>query len=123
MNGDAIAISVGKRRGDHWPHRNAFEFSDSLKNIADLARFNLELVRVIDVLIGATAAATEIWARRLDPMPRSFAKIDNFGFGELFFLAGDFCRDQFAVDRERNENSLAIFARDSLSAERDVLDF
>ena len=56
-------------------------------------------------------------------MRRLFVKIDNLGFGKLFFLAGDFCRDQFAFDRERNENGLAVFARDSLSAERDVLDF
>lgn len=123
MNGDSVAISVFKGRGDHRPHRNIFEFSDSLKNVADLARFYLDLMRVIEVLIGATAAAAEIWARRLDPMRRPFAKIDNLGFGELFFLSGDLCRDQFAIDRERNENGLAVFPRDSLSAERDVLDF
>ena len=123
MNGDAIAISISKRRGDDWPHRNAFEFSDSLKNVADLARFNLELMRVIDVLIGATAALAEVRARRLDSMGRPFAKIDHLGLGELFFLAGDFCGNQFAIDRERNENGLAVVPRDSLPAERDVLDF
>ena len=123
MNGDAIAISVFKRRGDHWPHRNIFEFSDSLKNVAHLARFYLELMRVIDVLVGATAAMTEVRTRRLDSMRRALAKIDNLRFGELFFLSGDFYRGQFPIDRERNENGLAVVPRDSLSAERDVLDF
>ena len=123
MNGDAVAISVSKRRGDHRPHRNIFEFSDSLKNVTDLARFYLELMRVIDVLIGATAATSEVRTRRLDPMWRALAKIDNLGFGELLFLARNSCRDQLGFDGKRNENGLAVFASDSLSAERDVLDF
>src|SRR5438132_14417914 len=63
MNGDAIAVSVLKRRGDNWPDRNIFNFSDSLNNVADLTRFNLELVRVIDVLIGVTTAATDVRTR------------------------------------------------------------
>ena len=123
MNSDAVSISVDKRRGDDCAQRNVFEFSNPLKNIADLAGFNLELMLVINVLISATAAATKVGTRRLDSMRRFFAKIDNFGLGELFFLAGNVCRDQFAFDCKRNENGLAVFARDSLSAERDVLDF
>jgi hypothetical protein len=51
------------------------------------------------------------------------AKIDNLRFGELLFLARDFCGDQFAFDRKRNENGFAVFSRDPLSAERDIRDF
>src|SRR5438067_9103367 len=71
MNSDAVTISVGKKRGDDCAQRNIFEFSNSLKNIADLAGFNLELMRVINVLISATATATEVGTRRLDPMRRT----------------------------------------------------
>src|SRR5207237_1167612 len=123
VNGDTIAIRIFKRRGDNWPHRNIFEFSNALKNVADLTRFYLELTRVIDVLIRATAATPEIQTRRFDSVRRLFAKIDNLRFGELFFLARNYCRDQFAFDREGNENGLAVFARHALSAERDVFDF
>jgi len=56
-------------------------------------------------------------------MRRRFAKIDNFRFGELLFLARDFCGDQFAVDRKWNENGLAVFSRDTFSSEGDVFDF
>src|SRR5207302_71481 len=80
-------------------------------------------MRVIDVLISATAAATEIRTGRFNAMRRFFSKIDNLRFGELLFLAGDFCGDQLAFDRERNKNRLAVFARDTFSSKSDVLDF
>jgi hypothetical protein len=80
-------------------------------------------MRVIDVLIGATAALPEIWTGRIDPGRGPLAKIDNLRFGELFFLARDFCRNQFAFDRKRNENGFPVFSRYPLSAEGDVRDF
>ena len=80
-------------------------------------------MRVIDVLVGATAALPEIRARRFDAMRGNLTKVDNFRFGELFFLARDFCRDRFAVDRKRNENGFAVFSRHTFSAEGDVFDF
>src|SRR5438034_10643269 len=109
MNGDAIAITVLKRRGDNWPDRNIFEFSDSLNNVADLMRFNLELMGVVDVLVGAATAATEVRAGRVDSVGRPFAKIDNLGLCNLYFLTRDSGRDQFAIDCQRNENGLAAF--------------
>src|SRR5262249_50314858 len=104
MNGNPIAITVLTRRGDDWPHRNFFYFADSLENIADLARFNFELMRVIDVLISAAAAAAEIRARRFNAMGRAVRKIDNPSFGELVLPAGDFRRGQLARQwcKERN---------------------
>src|SRR5205085_9259564 len=80
-------------------------------------------MRVIDVLVSAPSAATEIRTGRFNAMRRFLPKIDNLRFGELFFLAYDFCGDEFAFDRERNKNRLAVFARDTLSAKSDVLDF
>jgi len=48
-------------------------------------------MRVVDVLISATAAFAEIRSGRLNAMWRTFQKIDNFRVGELFFLANKFC--------------------------------
>ena len=123
MNGDAIAITIGRRRGDDWPHWNIGEFSDATQDIANLTEFKRQLMLVIDVLVTASAASTEVRTRRLDPMRRGFDKIDKLGLGELFFFSNDFRRHAFAVDRERNENSLAVVSPDAFSAKSDVFDF
>lgn len=55
-------------------------------------------------------------------MRRVLAKIDNLRLRELFLVADDFRRNQFAVDRERNKNRLAVFARDAFAAKGDIFD-
>src|SRR5262249_56285561 len=104
-------------------HRDVFEFADSAENVADLARFDLELMRVSDVLIRATAAAPKIGTGWFDTVRRFFSKIDNLRFGELFLLARDFRGDRFTLNRERDKNRFAIIARDTFSAESDVPHF
>jgi hypothetical protein len=94
-----------------------------LQNIADLAPFNGELMFVIDVLKRAAAAAAEIWARWRNAVRRTFLHVDQLRFGELFFLAHDLGRNGFVLDRVRDKDSFALFPRDALPAERDVLDF
>ena len=86
-----------------------------------MTRFNFQLVRIIDVLICAAAAAAEIRTVRFDAMWRWFAKVDHLRFGELLSLADHFCRNYFVFNREWNENSLAVFARDTFSAKSNVL--
>ena len=78
---------------------------------------------VIDVLVTASAASTEVRAFRKLAMGRRLEHFDQFAFGELLFLAHDFRRDALAIDRERNEDSLAVISRDAFSAESDVFDF
>src|SRR4030095_957012 len=58
-----------------------------------------------------------------DETGRFRSKNENLRFGELFFLARDFRENRFALDREGNENRLAIVARDTFPAKSDVLDF
>jgi hypothetical protein len=93
-----------------------------LQEVADLARFDFELVRILDVLVGAPTAASEIWTRRLNAVRRRLVDIDNFSFGQLFFVPGDFCRDELAVDGEWNEHGLSMFPSNSFTAEGDVFD-
>jgi hypothetical protein len=88
----------------------------------DLARFDLELVRIIDVLISAAAATAEIRAARLNAVRRRFENFEQSRFRELFFLAHDPRRDALATDRERNENGLALMSRDSAAAKRNLVD-
>ena len=49
-------------------------------------------------------------------------KLYNLSFGKLFFLASDSRRNNFAVDGERNENGLPIFATDAFPSKGDVFD-
>jgi hypothetical protein len=122
VNGDAIPICVVEGRGDDRAHRDVFELSDSLQEIADLTRFDFELMRVVDVLVGAAAAPTKIRTGRFDAIRRRLSNFDNLSFGKLLFLADDFRRNKFAVDGERNKDGFPIFARDAFSAKRDVFD-
>ena len=39
VNGYPISISVGKRRGDDWPHGRVIDATDSANNFAYLSRF------------------------------------------------------------------------------------
>jgi hypothetical protein len=77
---------------------------------------------VIDVLITATAASTEVRAFGLDAMRRAFAKIDKLGLGELFLFAHDLGGDFLAFDGEWDEDDSAVFPRDALSAKGDIFD-
>src|SRR5882724_5245444 len=121
VNRDAIAISILFGRRDNRAHRNVFEFSDALQNIAHLPPFNRKLMFVVDMLISASAATTKVWALRRNAMQRAFFNIDKFTLGELLFLAHNFRRDAFAVDCIWYENGLAVFTSDPFSAERDIL--
>ena len=68
VNSDAVSISILRRRGDDRTERDVFNFADALQHVADLARFDFELMRIIDMLIGASAATAEVRARRLHPL-------------------------------------------------------
>ena len=59
VDGDAIAIVIGKRRGDDRPHGNIRELADPLKNISHLPPFDGELMFVSDMLVAAAAASAQ----------------------------------------------------------------
>jgi hypothetical protein len=123
MDGNPIAIPVGLRRTNDWTQRNVVQLSNSLQNIAHLSPFDGQLMIIRNVLIGAAAAFSEIGTRRDDPIRRWLQDFDDFGFGEAFLFSHNFRDDLFAVDGERNENRLSIFACDAFAAESDVMDF
>ena len=123
VHGDAVAICVLPRRRDNRPHGNIFQFADSLERVAHLSPFNRELMFVIDVLIRAAAASTEIWALWRDAIRRTLLNFDQICFGELLLFPDDFGGNQFALNGVRNENGFALFPSDAFSAERDVLNF
>src|SRR5207237_198841 len=54
MNGDAIAITIRRRRGNDWPHRHIVEFSDATQDIVNLTELKRQLMLVIDVLVTAS---------------------------------------------------------------------
>ena len=122
MNGNAITISVLFGRRNDRPHRDIFDFADSLEKIAHLPPFDCELMFVINVLIYTATATAEVWTWRLDAVGRRFQDIDKFCFGELLFLADNFGQHHFTLNRERDEDRLAIMAPDALPAESDIFD-
>ena len=122
MDGDAVAIFVIERRRHDRSQGRLAEFADALEGLFHLARFPVELVLVLHVLVTAPAAAPEIRTARLNPMRRGFPHPHEFGLGEGFFLSHDLSGDVFAFDRERNEDRLAIGAPDAFAAKGDVVD-
>jgi hypothetical protein len=81
-----------------------------------------ELMLVSDVLITASAAAAKVWAFRRDALLDRRENFCELRFGELFLLAHDLRGDALTLDRERDEDRLAIRAADAFAAEGDVVD-
>ena len=122
MHGDAVAIRVLARRRDNRPHGNVLQFADSLERMAHLSPFNRKLVFVIDVLVRAAAASSEIWAFCRNAMRGTFFNFDQVCFGKLRLLPDDFPRNKLSLNRVRNKDRFALFPRNTFSAESDVFD-
>src|SRR4030095_36681 len=77
VNGDAVAIRVLTRRRDDRPHGNVLQLPDSLEHVAPVSPFNGKLMLVIDVLIRAPTASSEIRAPCRDAIRRSLLNFDQ----------------------------------------------
>src|SRR5882724_10223188 len=77
VNRDAIAISILFGRRANRAHRNVFEFSDALQNIAHLPPFNRKLMFVVDMLISASAATAKVRTWWLNTIGGGFPDIDK----------------------------------------------
>src|SRR5215831_1644348 len=104
VHGDAVAIRVLPGRRNDWPDRNVFEFSNSLQRIAHLSPFNRKLMFVIDVLIRAAAASTEIWASWRDAIRGTLLNFDQVCFSKLRLVPDDFRRNKLPLNRVRNKD-------------------
>src|SRR5262245_42531110 len=71
VHSDSVAICVRSWGRDNRTHGNILEFADSLKRVAYLSPFDCQLMLVIDVLIRAAAASTEIWTVWCDAIRRT----------------------------------------------------
>jgi len=114
---------VSEGRGDNRPHWYIRESTDSLQDISNLPPFDCELMFIVDMLISAASAPTEVGAFRSHPMRRALLNVDYLRFAEFLFFADDFRQDRFAIDREGNKKGLAVFPSDTFSAEGDIFDF
>src|SRR6266487_6567287 len=123
VNSDAIAIRVLLGRRDDRPHRNIFQFADSLESVTNLSPLNRKLMFVTHVLVSASSTPAKIGTLWLQAIRRVLLHFDEVRLTELFFLAHDLGRDSFAFDHIRNENGLALFPSDAFAAESDVFDF
>jgi len=96
--------------------------ADAAQQLFDLASLHFELMRVIDVLVTAPAAASKIPAGRDGAFVRRFENVNQLAFSKLLFLADDSRRDALTLNCERNENGLAAGAPNACSPERYVVD-
>src|SRR6476660_7013723 len=62
VHGDAVAICVLPQRRDYRAHGNILQFANSLERVSHLSPLDRKLMLVIDMLIRAAAASTEIRA-------------------------------------------------------------
>src|SRR6476646_985803 len=122
MHRDAIAIFVFDRRRNEWAYRRLLQPSDSPQGLFHLPPFQGQLMFVIDVLINAAAATSEVWATRLDPMGRSGNNAFQFRLEKFLVFARDVCRNGFSIDDIRHKHGLTIRARDAFPAEGDIGD-
>src|SRR6266550_7381466 len=107
MNGDAVAIMVSEGRGDNRPHWYIRESADSLQDISNLPPFDCELMFIVDMLISAASAPTEVGAFRSHSMRRALLNLKHFPLGEFPFFADDFRQNRFPIYHERDKNSFA----------------
>src|SRR5262249_53940588 len=96
--------------------------ANPLERITNLSPLNRKLMFVADMLVSASSASTEIGTLWFYAMRRTLLHLDQFRFGELFFLTHRFGRNELALDSVRNKDGFALFARNAFSAERDVFD-
>jgi hypothetical protein len=119
---DAVAVMVGGWAGDSGLDRGFGEPADTAEQFGDLALFDFELSGVIEVLILATAALTEVGTTRRDAVGGRFQDAQQACAGELFFDLGDFGVDDLAGDDKGDEDDEGVMAGDPFAAEREVVD-
>src|SRR5882724_2097882 len=122
MHRDTIAIFVFNRRRNEWAHRWFFQPANTPQRFFHLPPFQGQLVFVIDMLVNAPAATSEVGTTRLDPMRRSRNNAFQFRFEKFFAFARDACRNGFSIDDVRHKYGLAVRARDPFPAEGDIGD-
>ena len=86
------------------------EFGDAAQILAQDFRLDLELMLVSGMLIVASAAAAEIWARRLDAVRRRFYDFVGVRAGEAGFRFRDNGFDVFPCKDAGNKHSLPASA-------------
>ena len=88
VNGNLVAIAIGRRRGLDAHLGKVLEASDPLEGVAHLLRLDAHLLRVVRMLVGTPATSTEDRTFWLDPLRRRIEHPDEFRLRVAFFLAG-----------------------------------
>ena len=107
---DTIVIGLVNNMPDAALEATERQFIDVLNAAGEQIEIRLRLLALPEVPREASGR------RRLQ-------HLDQFRFGELFFLAHDFCRDAFAANCEGNEERFAFIARDTFPTKSDIFDF
>src|SRR5262245_62285391 len=76
VHSDAVAICVLPWRRDNRTYGKVLQSADSLEGIPHLSPFNRKLMFVVDVLISAAAASSEIAALRRYAIRRTLHHLD-----------------------------------------------
>src|SRR5262249_42889874 len=122
VNSDPVPISVLVGRRSNRTYGRILDLTDPTQSIVDLLPFNLELMLICHVFIGAAATSAKIWAGWRHAMRRSLLNLDQFGFGKLLFLAQDLRGNHFVFNDVRDKDSFPILASDPFASKSDVFD-
>ncbi len=103
---------------DGW---GRFELADALQRFAEDGFLLDELVGVGDVLVVASAADTEVGARRGDAERGGIGDAFGAGAEQLRFLAGDGNIDGFVGENEGGEDDVAAVSRQAVTSVDELL--
>jgi hypothetical protein len=118
---DPVAVMVGGGAGDNRLHWVDGKPADAADQLGDLALFDLELGRVIQMLVLAAAACAEIWTTWHNPVGRGFKDLHQPGASELFFDFGNLSFNDFAWNDKRDKNDQRMVACNAFTAECKVI--
>ena len=121
-NHDAVSVAVGLGAGDHRPDQAGFESANALEKVVNLFVLEPQLRWIFEVLVLASAAFSEIAARRLDSLGRMLGDAQKFRAGKsLFYLRNLRFHDLAGSDKGHEYDEL-IESGNAFPTESDVLD-
>src|ERR1039458_4622770 len=117
---NTVAVAVRLRAGNHWRNKTGVKLANPLEQIGNLLVFELELDRISQMLILATAALAEVRAARFDPVGGGSHNTKEPSPGEALLYFRDLCFHDLALGDERNEDDKVLHPGDPFATEGNI---
>src|ERR1035438_9412277 len=117
---NTVAVAVRLRAGNHWRNKTGVKLANPLEQIGNLLVFELELDRISQMLILATATLAEVRAERFDPVGGGSHNTKEPSPGEALLYFRDLCFHDLALGDERNEDDKVLHPGDPFATEGNI---